>query len=263
MECAMTQKCSCVKEPISTIPVARVISKIDALFEQNNLQEVGRVLEYWQQEARALHDQKGLLSILNEQLGYYRKIADKQKGLSTVEEVLGLLECEEDSVSSATVYLNLATTMKAFGKAQEAMAHYQKAQQIYEQNLDEDDFRLAGLYNNMATALCELKSFDMALEYYQKAVDVLGKKQVCAELAVTYVNMAHLHYEKSQNEGLNCEETIDKLLVLAFECLDDKSLARDGNYAFVCSKCAPSYAFFGYFLQKQELEKRASEIYNK
>ncbi len=260
---AMQKKCSCVKEPTSTIPVARVIEKIDSLFARDDMQEVGRVLEYWQNEARALGDSKGLLSILNEQLGYYRKLGDKQKGLSTVDEMIALLECEDESVSTATMYLNLATTMKAFGKAQEGIQYYLKAQAVYEAKLDKDDFRLAGLYNNMATALCELERFEEAMECYQKAVDTLKQKQVCGELAVTYVNMAHLHYDKSQKDGLNCEDEIYKLLDMAFEVLDDGTLERDGNYAFICSKCAPSYGYFGYFLQREELEKRANEIYKK
>ncbi len=261
----MTRKCSCVKEPTSTIPVARVIEKIDSLFAENNMTEAGRVLAYWEGEARTLGDTKGLLSVLNEQLGYYRKLGDKQKGLQAVEEVLSLLECvaEEGSVSSATTYLNLATTMKAFGKAKDALEYYNKAKSVYESNLSEDDFRLAGLYNNMATALCELEKFDEAENFYNKAIDVLKKKDVCGELAVTYVNIAHLQYDKSQKTDFNCEEAVDKLLDLAFECLDNPNLTRDGNYAFICSKCAPSFGFFGYFLQKSELEKRANEIYNK
>ena len=42
----------------------RVIDKIDEMFEKDDLQGARRVLEYWEQEAKALGDTKGLLEIL-------------------------------------------------------------------------------------------------------------------------------------------------------------------------------------------------------
>ena len=39
--------------------------------------------------------------------------------------------------------------------------------------------------------------------------------------------------------------------------------ARDGNYAFVCEKCAPTFHYYGYFLWGAELEERARAIYER
>ena len=259
----MQEKCSCSKEPIGTIPSVRVIDKIDEMFEKDDLQGAKRVLEYWEKEAKALNDTKGLLEVLSEQIGLYRKLGDKEKGLAAVDEALAILACSGtcSSVGDATIYLNCATTMKAFGKAKEAIKYYEIAKERYEKSLEKDDYRLAGLYNNYATALCDLQRFSEGRAYYRKAIDLLKNKGGFCELAVSYVNLAHLAFSEAQSKGETCDEEVENLLNLAYECLDDKSLVRDGNYAFVCSKCAPSFEFFGYFIQKAELENRAKQIY--
>lgn len=258
----MEEKCCCSNEPIGTIPIMRIIEKLDELFSRNDLQGAGRVLEYWEKEARALSDRRGLCEILSEEIGYFRRTGERDKGLAAVDEALKLLNClDNECVSSATIYLNCATTMKAFGQAQEALPYYLKAKEIYERLLPADDYRLAGLYNNYATALTDVKDYKGAQEYYDKAIDLLKAKGGYGELAVSYVNLAHMIFDESQQVGQYRDDEIDRLLQLAYDCLDDENLARDGNYAFICSKCAPAYKFFGHFIEGGELEERAKRIY--
>ncbi len=259
----MQEKCGCAKEPTGTIPIVRVIDKIDEMFEKDDLQGAKRILEYWEKEAKTLQDTKGLLEVLSEQIGLYRKLGDRERGLAAVDEALAILACNGtcSSVGEATIYLNCATTMKAFGKAKDAIKYYEISKEQYEKSLEKDDYRLAGLYNNYATALCDLQRFAEGRAYYKKAIDLLKSKGGFCELAVSYVNLAHLAFSEAQSKGETCDEEVENLLNLAYECLDDKSLVRDGNYAFVCSKCAPSFEFFGYFIQKAELENRARQIY--
>ncbi len=262
---SIDEKCCCVKEPTGYIPIGRIIDKLDNLFAHNEMEEVGEVLRYWEKEARLLYDQKGLLEILSEEIGYYRKVGDKTRGLHAVDEALTILSCayNESSVNTATIYLNAATTMKAFGKAEEAMPYYAKAKEMYERLLPQDDFRLAGLYNNYATALKDLEHYDEARENYLKAIKLLeAKEDVFGEIAVSYVNLAHLEYDDAFKNGKDADEKVDECLNKAYECLNNPRIKRDGNYAYICEKCAPAYEFFGYFLQKAELEKRANDIYN-
>ena len=90
---------------------------------------------------------------------------------------------------------------------------------------------------------------------------MLKNKGGFCEVAVSYVNLAHLVYDEAQSKGEECDDEIEALLDKAYKHLDDASLTHDGNYAFVCSKCAPVFGFFGYFMQKEELENRAKQIY--
>lgn len=256
---------SCCKEPTGSVPVPRIIAKIDSLFARNEYEEAGRVLDYWEEEARKLNDEKGLLTILSEKVGYYRTRQEKEKGLSAVEEALGILEYTEDdeSINNATIYLNCATTMKAFGKAQESMQYYEKARVVYEKHLEKDDFRLAGLYNNMATAFQELKDYDSAIASYEKAISVLKSKEICGEIAVSYVNLANLYFDRDAALGSIDFSKSEEYMNLAFEVLSSGNLKKDGNFAFICTKCAPAFGFFGYFMEKEQLLKWADEIYSR
>ena len=248
-------------KPDGAIPVDRIIRKIDALFDKNDYAAAGRILEHWEKEARLLKDRRGELSVQSELMGYYRKTGEKEKGLKSVERGLELVKLlgGEDGVSSATVYLNAATTLKAFGEAERALPLYEKAENIYGARLDENDARRAGLYNNHALALVDLKRYKEAENLYKHALAVMEKAEHGqADAAVTYVNMAHL-YETWQND----EEKISACMEKAEELLNTPSLPRNGYYAFVCSKCAPSFGYFGYFLVDEELQKRAKEIYER
>ena len=149
---------TCSKESYATIPIARIIEKLDLLFDKNDLDSVGKLLDYWDGEARNLGDERGLLEILNEKIGYYRRTNDRERGLRSVEDAFALIDKigADNSESSGTVYLNGATTMKAFGKTREAMPYYEKARQIYEKTLPENDFKFAAYYNNVSSAYKEL-----------------------------------------------------------------------------------------------------------
>ena len=260
----MEKKCCCCKEPTGSIPILRIIDKLDSLFAKNDLAEAKRLLEYWDGEARALGDSRGLCEILSEQVGFYRSSGEKEKGLKAAEEAISILDEDDnpDSVANATIYLNCATTMKAFGEVEKAMPYYGKAKDVYERMLPDDDFRLAGFYNNYATALSELTRYDEAKTCYEKAIEVLKKSGGYCEIAITYVNLAQLEYDKAQTSGEECDDEIDELLGLAYDSLDDESIERDTDYAHTCEKCATVFGFFGYFIQKQELEERAKKIYD-
>lgn len=241
----------------STIPVSRVIQKLEECFAVNDMEAAGRLLEYWEQEAVALGDLSGELSVVNELLGYYRKVGDSQKGLRSVSRSLELLALlhQENEVSGATVILNAATTMKAFGKAEQALPLYEKTQKIYTEKLPADDNRFGGFYNNKALALVDVKRYQEAEDCYHCALTVVGETQ--PDSAVTYVNMAHL-YEVWLDDS---EQKIAECLQKAEDILNHPYMEQNAYYAFVCSKCAPSFDYFGFFVTAQELQERAKRIY--
>ena len=55
------QNCKgCSKESYRMVPISRVIEKLNELFSKNDLPAVGRLLQYWENEARILNDERGL-----------------------------------------------------------------------------------------------------------------------------------------------------------------------------------------------------------
>ena len=250
---------SCSKENYNMIPITRVIEKLNSLFAMNDLDSVGRLLDYWETEARNLRDDRGLLEILNEEIGYFRRVGKGDKALNAVNEAFEIIEKLNigDTVSSATVYLNGATTMKAFGKAKEAIFYYKKTAEIYDRELDEYDYKMAALYNNMSSAFSDLGERAICEECCFKAIEILEHNERCnGEIAVTLVNLAHLYHESDP-----FDERIYEFMDKAWELLVSNENEQDGNFAFLCSKCAPSFGFFGYFEKEAELKKLTEKIY--
>ena len=248
--------------PLGQIPVSRVIEKLDACFNKNDMDGAGRLLTYWQTEAEAQRDRRGELSIVNEMLGYYRKTGDTEKALWAVDrsrELLQLLHLEK-TLSGATVLLNTATTLKACGNPEKAMPLYDETFAIYVRELDETDARFGGYYNNKALTLVDLGQYEQAEACYQKALAIMETvENGLPDCAVTQINRAHL-YEAWK--GIEAPE-IAACLESAEQYLNDASVDRNGYYAYVCDKCAPSFDYFGYFALAAELKERAKNIYER
>lgn len=247
-------------QPISKIPVRQILEKLDSLFARNDMVQAGRLLDYWRKDALSLRDKQGELTIVSEQMGYFRKTGEMDKALESVSRGLVLIEELDiwDSVSAATIFLNAATTLKAFGKAEEALPLYENTLCIYNANLPQADLRFGGFYNNYALALVDLEQFPEAEAAYLAALKiVLPQEKGRLDGASTYVNMAYL-YERWK--GASCPE-IGTCLDKALEILDDTRIAQDGYLAFVLSKCAPGYRHFGMEAVADRLSARSEVLY--
>ncbi len=250
--------------PVRSIPVGRIISKLDELLSKNDYESAERTLSYWLTEAINGRDKRGELSVRNELMGLYRKLGKKELAIENAEKSLELIDELEltEYVSSGTIYLNCATVYKAFSMAEKAMPIFEKALGIYDANLKPDDTLYAGLYNNMALALTDLDRFAEAEMYYKKAIESLSAlKNSEPEQAISYLNMADCAEREKGFE--NAEKEIQSYIEKAVELLDTPALPQDGNYAFVCEKCAPTFGYYGYFMYEKELKERARRIYER
>ena len=235
--------------------VKRMIAELDALFAKNDLDGAGELLERSLDEARGLGDLSGELSVLNELTGYYRKRLDRDRALEVIDRAIFLVDelCQGDKPSGATVLLNSATTLKTFGKAEEALPLYERAEEIYRSTIEKNDPRFAALYNNRALSLCDLGRYGEAEESYFAALEVLSDSGLDA--AITHVNLAEM-YLASGREG-----EIGERMTRALDILLDTNIVRDGYYAFVLEKCAPAFRGLGYVEVADELRRISEEIY--
>ncbi len=244
--------------PLGRIDVARAIDKLDELLSRNALSDAGKLLDFWRGEAVRLGDRQGELSIVNEQLGFFRRTNDEESAMQAVARSLALIDELNmwESVSSATVLLNAATTLKAFGRASDALPLYERTLAVYKKELDAGDVRMGGFYNNYALALADLGKTTEAKEAYMCAISVMtGSDDGKPEAAISYINMAYLYPEHSA-EAHSC-------LKRAKDLLDECSHMDSGRYAFVLSKCAPAFRDFGYTDLADRLEGRSKEIYER
>lgn len=238
-----------------------VLRELDSYLHKNDYTSAREYLARTLERAQALDDARAELLILNEQMGLYRKIGDRENALESVNKALSEIEAMgvAEQVGSATTYLNCATVYKVFGDPVRALSLYRRAQRIYEKALSSTDNRLGGLYNNMALALVDLEEFSEAFVLYEKAISImLCNENGKPEAAITYLNTANaLEAQKGLENA--CEE-IDLCLDKAENLLESHT-KHDGNYAFVCEKCAPTFLYYGRFSYSEELAERARRIY--
>lgn len=246
------------------INIQAIIKKLDDILSKNDYKTACDFLESGIVEAQNINDLKALFTLYNECIGIYRKIGEKEKCYFYCNKALDATKSLtlSENVSGATTYINCATAYKAFSEAEKGIQFFEKAKRIYEEKLPKNDKRLAGLYNNFALALTDLKRFDEAIALYEKAISVLKSyEEEQPETAISYLNMANTIEAK---EGLeNACKKIDLLLDKAAEILDKSKVKNDGNYAFVCEKCASTFGYYGRFFYEAELKERAREIYER
>ncbi|MBQ9890726.1 MAG: tetratricopeptide repeat protein [Firmicutes bacterium] len=243
---------------VRTIPVSRVIEKLDEFYGRSDYSGAVRLVDYWLAEAEAGKDLRGQFALRNELMGIYRKTGKKDEAIENAELALQLVKDmeAEGSVSEGTALVNAATVYKAFGMPEKSAELFVRAKSIYESSLPPADPRLGGLYNNMGLTLVDLGEYKMAREFYEKALYTMRQTQgTQAEQAVTYLNIADLlAAEKGMEEA---ENEISSCCRAAIALLDSRSIKRDGNYAFFCEKCAPVLDYYGFFAAAEELFDRA------
>lgn len=240
----------------------RILEKLDNYLKINDFSSAKSHLLYWLSESATQNNNKITLLIFNELMGLTRKLGNGDEAESYAYQALEKVKEMDiqNNIGAATTYLNSATVFKAFGKADKSLPLFEKAEAIYEKNLLPYDDRFGGLYNNMALALVDLKEFDKANLYYNKALNVMshieGKEP---EQAITILNMASAAEAEFGLE--NAETKIAEYIEKAITLLDYGKDRTDGNYAFVCEKCATVFGYYGYFYYENQLTERYRRIY--
>ena len=247
-------------EKAGSVDVRRFIEKLDKCFMTNDLAAAEKLISDRAAEAESVGDDRGLLTILNEGLGFYRRTNDFDKAMDCIDKVVALIDKVgvQRKVSGATIYVNLATTMKAFGRASEGLKYYDMAESVYLDNGMEASYEYSALLNNRASALSELKRYDEAELNLMIAIDILkadGKHD--GEVAVALINLAHVVYDRDDGDT----DRVEKLLDEAWEYINSDRQPHDANYAFIISKCAPSLKYFDRADEAEALLAVAKVIY--
>lgn len=270
---------------IRPVPQRRIIDKMDEYMSRRDYNGAERHLLYWLEEAKLGGDLQGQLMLRNELVGHYRKTGQKEPAMESAAKVLDLLrELDmENTITAGTTYVNIATACGAFGDHERAIRLFEKARAAYESSSQTETQLLGGLYNNMALTCTELGRCEEALALYEKAADLMGRvPDGELEQAITYLNMANtVEVQLGLEAG---EQQINALVERAEELLEAKGeellgkgeaaltdgtdlramkqeeRARLGYYAFVCEKCAPTFAYYGYFMTAESLTERSEEL---
>lgn len=247
-----------------SIPVMRIIARLDEFESKGDSDGAEKHLLYWVEEAKKSGDKRGEFAVKNELMGLYRNRGKRDEAIATAMQTIALGEeiGMENTEAFGTALLNAATVYKAFGENQKASPLFERAEKILSEKLDEFAYKRGGMYNNMALNFTDLGKFDEAEAAYKKAIDIMMKNEYGElESAISWLNLANM-YEK--RDGLeNGDEEISDCLEKAQKLLETQSLPRNGYYAFVCEKCAPTFLYYGRFYFADLLEKTAKVIYER
>ena len=273
-------------ESIRPVPQKRIIEKLNEYMSRRDYDSAERHLLYWLAEAELGGDLQGQLMLRNEMVGHYRKTGQREKAMESGDTALELLSRlgMEDTISAGTTYINIATACGAFDDYERSQELFEKARAAYEGSRFVEPQLLGGLYNNMALTCTALGQYEKALELYEKAALVMADvPDGTLEQAITYLNMANT--VEAQTGLIEGESRIYNLVEKAEELLERKGTellggdhallmqegalralqreerARIGYYAFVCEKCAPTFEYYGYFLDAESLRETAERIY--
>lgn len=256
----------------------RVLYRFDDLMSKQQFTEAEDLLLYWKKELDDGHGHKNLFKILNELVGYYRKVANPTKGIVAIEELKKFIDINhlDGDSSSATGYINIATALSSFKRYQDSIYYFKKAKEIYEKcydiqvlinnndNHQNDEFieKYASLYNNMATTILQLGDLDTSIYYNKKALE-LNKYLLDGDLnsAITCLNLANVIERKDGLEKGEAE--IMELLNNTKDYLENHSTEETPHYVYVMQKCLSAFDYYGFFFYANVLRKRIERINNK
>ena len=190
--------------------IDKVLTEYDAMFGVNSLEEIEAFLSEKISEAEAESDNDSKLTLLNEQMGFYRDISKKEKCLECCKKNMELLDEMglAGTAEYATSLLNVANAYRAFGLHNESLELHRKVEEIFLNKLPENAFAFASLYNNWSLLYQEMGEFENAARMLKKAKRVVDLyKDAKIEQATTRTNLAAtllaLYRDKQDDEKYN------------------------------------------------------------
>ena len=195
--------------PAAHFDVDEFLAGLDGIFDRHaGATEAGPYIEQAMVDAENAGDEAGLLTVLNEALGFYRSQGQHDKTPWVVQRAieLALRMGLEGSEAWATTLINCATAMRAAGR-------YDQAEDLYHQALDcatkvygLKDRRLAALHNNLSMLYSETDRLDDARHELETALEIIVGSSTDPDrdidVASTHTNLALVLLQEAQTEGV-------------------------------------------------------------
>jgi hypothetical protein len=185
--------------------VNEFLAGLDAIFDAH---DAGTKAEpYLQQalvDAENAEDHAGLLTVLNETMGFYRSQGRHDDNQWIIQRAieLGLRMGLQGSEAWTTTLINAATGMRAARQYDQAEDLYRQALDNAARTLPPTDRRMAALHNNLSMLYSETKRLPQAREELETALHILDSASVDASVdidaASTHTNLALVLLQEAQ-----------------------------------------------------------------
>lgn len=180
-----------------TFDTNRFLARLDRLFADHSAKD--KADEYLQQamaDAENAQDYAGLLTVLNETMGFYRSQGRHQENQWIIQRAieLALRLGLEGTDAWTTTLINAATSQRATGNLDQAEDLFEQALDAARRTYGPDDRRLAALHNNRSMLFSETHRRQQALNELHESLRILEHSSVDAQsdvdIASTCTNLA-------------------------------------------------------------------------
>lgn len=188
--------------------VNQFLAGLDAIFDAHDAAEkAGPYLQQAAIDAENAGDKAGLLTVLNETMGFYRSQGLHKENQWIVQRAieLALRMGLEGSEAWATTLINCATAMRAAKHYDQSEDLYRQALACAERTFDPKDRRLAALHNNLSMLYSETNRTPKAEQELREALRIMESSSVNPDedidVASSHTNLALVLLEESKLEG--------------------------------------------------------------
>lgn len=186
------------------------LNGLDAIFDRHAAAtEAGPYLEQAMVDAENAGDEAGLLTVLNETMGFYRSQGRHKDNQWIVQRALELAArmglTTGTSEAWATTLINCATAMRAAKQYDQTEDLYHQAQDVCRHSLAPTDRRLAALHNNLSMLYSETNRPDKAELELREALRIIEASSVNPDedidVASSHTNLALTLLTEHKLEG--------------------------------------------------------------
>lgn len=194
----------------ATFDTQQFLNGLDAIFDRHTAAtEAGPYLEQAMVDAENAGDEAGLLTVLNETMGFYRSQGRHKENQWIVQRALELAArmglTTGTSEAWATTLINCATAMRAAKQYDQAEDLYHQAQSVCRHSLAPTDRRLAALHNNLSMLYSETNRPDKAELELREALRIIEASSVNPDadidVASSHTNLALTLLTEHKLEG--------------------------------------------------------------
>ena len=238
---------------------------LDAIFSAGKARDEAE--PYLQQalvDAENAGDDAGLLTVLNETIGFYRSQGRHQENMWMIQRAIELASRMriEGSDAWTTTLINAATGLRAAKKYDQAEDLYRQALASAAKTLGPKDRRLAALHNNLSMLYSETDRPDQAEQELRQAMDILENSSTDPsrdlDLATTHTNLALLLMQRNDKPQA-LQEAWDQART-ALDIYRTGHLENSAHYASALAGFAQVCYMTGRFRQSADTYRKALAI---
>ena len=252
-------------QPDGSFDTQAFLDGLDAIFNAGKARDQAE--PYLQEalvDAENAGDDAGLLTVLNEIMGFYRSQGRHQENMWMIQRAIELATRMriEGSEAWTTTLINAATGLRAAKKYDQAEDLYRQALASAAKTLGPKDRRLAALHNNLSMLYSETDRSDQAEQELRQAMDILENSSTDPsrdlDLASTHTNLALLLMQRKDNPQA-LQEAWDQART-ALDIYRTGHLENSAHYASTLAGFAQVCYMTGRFSQSADTYRKALAI---